>query len=134
MKGSCLCGEVRYEAEGRPLGINYCHCMQCRKASGTAFATNAGFNRSAFRFLSGEDHLAAYESSPGRHRHFCGRCGSPIYSSSERSPDVVYVRIGTFDDSDNLKPDVHIHVASKAPWYEIRDALPQREEEEDLWF
>lgn len=134
MRGSCLCGSVRYEVEGEPLGINYCHCRQCRKASGSAFATNAGVSRTRFRVTEGEHEIVAYESSPGKRRHFCGRCGSPIYSSADRTPDVVYVRIGTLDDDDRLEPDVHIHVASKAPWYEILDFLPRRQAEEDLWF
>lgn len=70
MNGSCLCGEIRYVTDGDIVGINYCHCVQCRKASGTAFATNA----------------------------------------------------------------VVAAVASKAPWYEIRDELPQLQEEEGLTF
>ena len=134
MRGSCLCGNVRYEACGEALGINYCHCRQCRKASGTAFATNAGVARSRFEILEGEDSLAAYATSPGKARRFCRRCGSPIFSESERSPEVVYVRIGTLDDDEGLAPDVHIHVGSKAAWYEIRDELPQLREEEGLWF
>ncbi len=47
---------------------------------------------------------------------------------------MVYARIGTLDDEEDIHPDVHIHVASKAPWYAIRDELPQRRAEEDLWF
>ena len=134
MKGSCLCGAVGYEVTETPAGTNYCHCRQCRKASGTTFATNAAVNRSAFRVLKGKERLKAYESSPGKLRHFCSQCGSPIYSSYQRSPDIVYVRVGTLDDFNEIKPDIHIHVASKAPWYEILDSLPQREGEEDLWF
>lgn len=48
--------------------------------------------------------------------------------------NIVYVRIGTIDEDAGLKPDVHIHVASKAPWYEIRDELPQLQAEEGLSF
>ncbi|MDX1428688.1 MAG: GFA family protein [Rhodothermales bacterium] len=134
MKGCCLCGRVEYEIGGAPLGTNYCHCRQCRKASGSAFATNAAFEKTIFRVVRGEDLITAYESSPGKLRHFCAGCGSPIYSSSSKSPDVVYVRVGTIDDDEGVRPDIHIHVSSKAPWYEIRDPLPQREKEEDLWF
>ena len=134
MKGSCLCGAVRYVIEGDIVGINYCHCVQCRKASGTAFATNAAVAMSDFRIESGRDRLAAFESSPGKKRHFCSRCGSPIYSQYDDGREVVYVRIGTIDDDAELRPDIHIHVRSKAPWYEIRDDLPQAREEEGLSF
>ena len=132
--GSCLCGAVRYRLSAAPLGINLCHCRQCRKASGTAFASNAAIPRDAFHIDAGADSIAQYASSEGKRRHFCGRCGSPLFSSYDADSSVVYVRIGTLDDDDSLTPDVHIHVASKAPWHEIHDALPRREEQEDLWF
>lgn len=133
MRGSCLCGAVRYELASGILGTNYCHCRQCRKASGTAFATNAAVERQALRIVQGEDNLRAFESSPHKHRYFCSTCGSPIYSHSNQTPERVYARIGTLDD-EWVTPDVHIHVASKAPWYEIHDDLPQHREEEGLWF
>ena len=132
--GSCLCGAIRYEIVGVIVGINYCHCRQCRKASGTAFATNAAVDRVALRLLKGAEQLKGFQSSPGKTRYFCGDCGSPIYSHAAAAPGRVYVRIGSLDQDDGLSPDVHIHVESKAPWYAIADSLPQRQGEEDLWF
>ena len=134
MRGSCLCGSIRYEITGAIAGINYCHCVQCRKASGTAFATNAAVESVDFDLTQGRERLAHFESSPGKKRHFCSGCGSPIYSQYDDRMEVVYVRIGTIDDDSELSPDVHIYVASKAPWYEIRDDLPQLQAEEGLAF
>ncbi len=134
MKGSCLCGEIRYEINGDIIGINYCHCGQCRKASGSAFATNAAVSAAHFHVSRGQDRITSIESSPGKKRYFCSGCGSPIYSQHDDAMETVYVRIGTIDDDSQLSPDVHIHVASKAPWYEICDALPQMHEEEGLSF
>lgn len=134
MKGSCLCGEIRYELSGGILGINYCHCGQCRKASGSAFATTLAVATDKFVILQGANCLKAFESSPGKKRYFCANCGSPIYSQFEASRDTVYVRLGTLDEDPGIRPEVHIHVASKAPWYEINDDIPQLEEEEGLWF
>lgn len=133
MKGSCLCGKVAYEIRGRIVGINYCHCTQCRKASGTAFGTSAAVPRESFVLLKGHAHVAAYESTPGKKRYFCRNCGSPLYSERQGAT-TVYVRLGTLDDDPGARPDVHIHVASKAPWYEIKDEIPQLKEEEGLWF
>ena len=48
MKGSCLCGNIVYEISGPIIGINYCHCMQCRKAGGSAFGTSAAVQREGF--------------------------------------------------------------------------------------
>ncbi len=133
LTGSCLCGKVAYAIAGPITGINFCHCRQCRKASGTAFATNAGVARENFSVLRGQSHLTGYESSPGKRRVFCASCGSPLYSE-RHGGKTVYVRLGTLDDELRAIPDVHIHVASKAPWYEINDDIPQLEEEEGIWF
>ena len=131
-QGGCLCGRVRYVVTAAPSGTNYCHCSQCRKASGSAFAVNAGIARDAFRLTAGKGDLSYFESSPGKRRFFCGTCGSPIFSQA--GPGTVYVRVGTLDDADAVTPDVHIHVASKVTWFEIADDLPRCEAEEGLWF
>ena len=133
MKGSCLCGSVAYELLGDILGVNYCHCAQCRKASGTAFATSAAVRQKNFKIVKGHEHVTAYESSPGKKRYFCECCGSPLYSRREGA-STIYIRLGTLDDDPIVRPNVHIHVASKAPWYEIKDDLPQLDAEEGLWF
>ena len=133
LKGSCLCGQIRYEVHGAFIGINYCHCKQCRKASGSAFGTSAAVSREEFNILAGHAHLAAYQSTPGKKRYFCRNCGSPLYSHRQGA-EVVYVRLGTLDDDPGARPDVHIHVASKASWYDVDDNLPKLDGEEGLWF
>lgn len=133
MKGSCLCNKVTYEIRGDIQGINYCHCRQCRKASGSAFGTSAAVNKQTFHILDGRENVAAYESTPGKNRYFCRICGSPLYSQRDEA-DRIYVRLGTLDDDPGARPDVHIHVSSKAVWHEITDDLPQLGEEEGLWF
>lgn len=128
LRGSCNCGKVRYELRGTPLGMYYCHCGTCRKATGSSLATNVFMATADFVLVSGRDVLTAFESSPSKHRYFCSACGSPIYSQAEKTRDMVSVRCGTLDDDPQLRPATHIYVASKAPWYEIRDDLPQHPE------
>ena len=123
--GSCLCGTIRYEIRGTLGPILLCHCVQCRKAQGSAFASNAAVKATDFAIVAGEDALAAYESSPGKRRHFCRQCGSPIISTRDAVPGVVRVRIGTLDSNVDATPSAHIYVASKAAWLEIHDGLPQ---------
>ncbi len=134
MKGGCLCGTIRYEISGEPLGMHHCHCHQCRRASGASFATTMVVRAADFDFLQGEDQLAAYESTPGKQRTFCGRCGSPIYSRYDDNPGFINLRSGTLDGDPGARPSLHIHVASRAPWIEITDNLPQSREEEGLAF
>ena len=125
ISGGCLCGAVRYRIDGEPLGMYYCHCQQCRRASGASFATNLIVHSESFALTDGEDLLAAYESSPGKRRHFCSRCGSPIFSHDRATEAMRSVRSGTLDADPGLRPTMHFHVASKSHWFEITDPLPQ---------
>lgn len=125
LRGSCLCGRIRYEIDA-PLGVaNHCHCSMCRKAQGSAFRTRAAVRRSSFHWRSGEELLTRYESSPGTTRCFCSVCGSPLASFFADAPDTIGLPLGALDDDPGVRPSFHVHVASKAPWYEITDALPQ---------
>jgi hypothetical protein len=124
-QGSCLCGGVRYTYTGGFGGFIYCHCSLCRKAQGSAFGANAPVDEAGFQLLQGEALLKAYESSPGKQRVFCSHCGSPLYSRSAAVPGVLRLRLGLLDTPPPLGPQAHIFAASKAPWYDILDGLPQ---------
>jgi len=123
--GSCLCGGIRFEVNAELGPIDICHCQQCRKAQGTAFATNTPVAASALRITGGADLLKAYESSPGKRRHFCSACGSPIYSQRDAKPDVVRIRVGVINEPLNVRPHAHYHTASKCNWWDITDTLPR---------
>jgi hypothetical protein len=78
-----------------------------------------------FEFVRGEELVTFYESSPGNHRGFCRVCGSPILSKFDDDPDHYGLPPGALDDDPGIKPNFHVHVASKAPWFTITDDLPQ---------
>ena len=124
-EGSCLCGTVRFEIAGPIRNIVYCHCSRCRKAQGSAFATNGIVAADAFVITHGEGELTVYESMPGRTKHFCRVCGSPIASKNAADPDNVRVRIGTIETYIAERPMAHIFATSKADWEEICGDLPQ---------
>ncbi len=97
----------------------------CRKSHGAAFATWASVNPDRFRWTSGVGFVEGYESSPGKERCFCKKCSSPlVITDSGKTTEVV---LGTVDGDPGVRPGEHIFVGSKAPWYEIADALPQFE-------
>ena len=123
--GSCLCGTVRFSISGGIRNIIFCHCSQCRKAQGTAFATNGIVNEQDFRIESGEDALSQYKSSPGQTRYFCKICGSPMLSKNTAKPGQVRVRLGTIESDITERPQAHIFVGSKANWETITGDLPQ---------
>lgn len=123
--GSCLCGSVKFTISGKINNIVYCHCSKCRKAQGSAFATNGNVIANEFRFISGENNLTAYQSSATQKKYFCKTCGSPIMSKSTDKPDIIRIRLGTIESEIFEVPEAHIFVASKAHWETIDDDLPQ---------
>jgi hypothetical protein len=125
LTGSCLCGGVRYEINGELSAVTNCHCSLCRKMSGSAFSSGASIPASSFRFVSGEELLKQWESSPGYDRIFCGRCGSPLIKRKAKDPESIRLRVGTLDSDPGVTMSRHMHVSSKAPWVEIKDGLPQ---------
>ena len=125
LKGSCLCGGVKYEIDGELSAVTNCHCSLCRKMSGSAFSSGATIPAASFRFVAGEELVKEWDSSPGNHRVFCGRCGSPIVKKKDKDPEHLRFRPGTLDSDPGVKISKHTHVSSKAPWVEIKDGLPQ---------
>ncbi|MDC0661212.1 GFA family protein [Marinobacter sp. SS21] len=108
-----------------------CHCSQCRRAQGSAYATNSPIQASEFRFVTGHEFVKAFESGPGKQRAFCGECGSPLYSRLDSKPERLRLRIGTLKTPIEAKPSYHIHASSAAEWYEFTDGLPRYQALED---
>ncbi len=124
-EGGCLCGAVRFAITGPIRNIVYCHCSQCRKAQGSAFAANGIVAAADFQITRGEKELTTFQSSPGKSKHFCRICGSPIMSTSTARPGDVRIRLGTVESDIAERPMAHIFATSKAAWEHIADDLPQ---------
>ena len=124
-QGSCLCGKVKFTLSGKINDIVYCHCSQCRKAQGSAFATNANVDKKSFHFIQGEDNLTAYAYSAEQKKYFCKSCGSPVMSKNTNHPETIRIRLGTIESEITERPQAHIFVDSKANWEEVCDSLPQ---------
>ena len=122
--GSCLCGKITYLYEGEITEISMCHCSQCRKAQGSAFAAVCPIDHTKLQ-INGKEHIKEYASSIGKIRAFCGECGSPLYSQKSDLPDVVRLRIGTLDTLVETNNCYHKFIDSKAEWYKIADGFPQ---------
>ena len=125
LRGSCLCGAVRYEVTGPVHDVHHCHCFMCRKAHGSAFSTFARLTARDFRIVAGEGQVRGYRSSAPIERTFCATCGARLTVRFDGMPDTVWIALTTLDDESDVRPGAHMFVASKAPWHEISDALPQ---------
>ena len=115
MKGSCLCQTVAYEVDRLAGPIGHCHCNTCRKAHAAAFATTARVDRASFRWLAGKEAVGSFESTPGKLRHFCTRCGSHLMAEWKTQPQVI-VRVATLDEDPGSRPAGNIWVSHDQPW------------------
>lgn len=134
LRGSCLCQGVAFAIDGPVTDALYCHCTMCRKAHGTAFRARARIKSADFRWTKGEDLVRYCESSPGLYRSFCSVCGANLISTFDARPHVYGLALGVLDDDPQVRARCHVHVASKAPWFEITDDLPQFDELPDARF
>lgn len=125
--GRCLCGGIRFEIDGPLAAIQVCHCGQCRRAQGAPLASNIPVPVPRFRWIDGQALLSAYESSPGKERCFCSRCGSPVFSRRVDDPHTLRVRAGILEGPLDSRPVAHFHVASMANWWTLDDTLPRFE-------
>jgi hypothetical protein len=127
IEGSCQCGEVSYEYAGEFGVITVCHCSDCRKAQGSASVVAAPVDTAHFRWKRGEEWITEYESSPGKKRAFCRRCGSPLYSRRDDLPGVLRLRMGTIDTPTDATPVAHIFATGVPPWAALDDGWPRYE-------
>lgn len=126
-EGSCFCGTVRYAIEGPFKSMMSCHCSMCRKHHGSPFATYVSAPVTGFRWISGEDGMIRYQSSARATRYSCATCGSALPMTSP-AYSVALLPAGPLEGDLGIKPQAHIFVGSKAPWYTIADNLPRHEE------
>jgi hypothetical protein len=122
LTGGCLCGAIRYKAVGT-AGLNaICHCRMCQRASGAPFMALMFMPSDAVSLLKGQP--LVYRSSRTANRHFCGHCGAPlIFERPARSLSAIVV--GSLDNPNVFKPQMHVCVESAMTWLDIQDDAPR---------
>ena len=130
VRGSCLCGGVKFEVERAVGPFDLCHCSRCRKVSGSAYLTWLGVRREGFRFLQGVDLIKTFElpvsdSPPPYDTSFCSRCGSQVPNPSKTGEPRFEIPAGALEADPLIRPDKHIYTEFMAPWDSIADSLPQ---------
>jgi hypothetical protein len=121
--GGCWCGAVRYRVADEFSYASNCHCSRCRAATGSAFKPFAGIEREKLTVLTGDDTLLIVGTEDLNDTR-CATCGSLLFSVV-RAGAYAHVALGSLKDAPSIRPTEHIFVGSKAPWFEIRDDLPQ---------
>jgi hypothetical protein len=126
--GGCLCKAVRYEIAAEPIATRVCWCRVCQYFALGGPAVSTAFPRNAIT-VSGEakDYSSVADSGSVMHRRFCGNCGTHLFSEAEARPHLVFVRAGTLDDPELVRPIATIWTASAPTWACIDASLPQFE-------
>ena len=119
LEGGCHCGAMRYRIESEPICVNGCHCRDCQKPTGSAFAVNAMIERNRVTVLEGQP------VTDGEAGTRCGHCGVLLWATHPMFGDgILFLRVGTLDQSERMAPDAHFFVRSKHPWIVLPEAVP----------
>ena len=131
LEGGCSCGFVRYRVTGAPIFVNCCHCRDCQRSSGSAFAINAMIEAERV-VLVGEGAPAPDNVPAGEGSMRCPRCATTVWGTHRMfGPAILFVHAGTLDKGEALAPDAHFFVRSKHPWIALApeavafEALPE---------
>jgi len=115
--GGCLCGDIRYRIEGAPRFVAQCFCRDCQKATGTGHTTIIGVEAGHFTVTGTPTVFTSIGDTGGRvNRHFCGRCGSRLFTSGDLPGEVRMVQAGTLDLPEKITPTTAIYLKDRIPW------------------
>ncbi|MEG0008571.1 MAG: GFA family protein [Aeromonas sp.] len=126
LHASCLCGAVKLRLPDSFDYMGNCHCGECRKFSGSDYASVGGLDGDKVEVLKGGDAIARFQKSEETSLAFCRHCGSSLFSQ-KCSSGKINLRLGVLDEAPSQQPGFHIFVGSKAPWHRIGDDCPQFE-------
>jgi hypothetical protein len=126
LRGSCMCGTVRFQVTAPFSTAGYCHCTRCRRRSGTMWTLNGIVGADAFELLQGADEISTWHPPDGLSKSFCRRCGGHVFSGDPEAGDVVGVRLGAVDGDPGIRPRWHQWIESAPKWEPIPDdGLPR---------
>jgi hypothetical protein len=126
ISGSCLCGAVAYTCAGPAIMTATCNCTNCQKQSGSAFSINVGVPKGSLQFTAGKPAIYEDKGESGLpvFRHFCARCGSPLYSAVAAMPQLDFLKAGTLNDTSWVKPGVNLWCKSAQSWVPQLEGVP----------
>jgi hypothetical protein len=122
--GGCRCGAIKFEASSEPFYTSYCHCSDCRRATGAPLAAFVGFFAKDVTFSGVEP--SKYGKHPVK-RSFCANCGAPIAYSDARLSHQIFLMLGAMDHPERYAPAIHGYVSEQLPFLHLNDDLPRLE-------
>ncbi len=139
LNGRCTCGKVKYQLTNKPLIVHCCHCTWCQRETGASFALNAFIETQYVKLLEGQTETinTPTSSTGGQKIVRCNTCKIALWSHYSGAGDVIsLVRIGTLENPNSLRPDIHIYTSTKQDWVKLSDDVASVEEyyqKKDYW-
>jgi hypothetical protein len=127
LAGGCTCRAIRYELHSAPIFVHCCHCRWCQRETGSAFVINAMIEADRAVLTAGTPNVVLTPSNSGKGQKIsrCPTCCVAVWSNYGGGRDAIrFVRVGTLDEPDRLRPDIHIYTASKQPWVVLPESVP----------
>ena len=121
LTGRCYCGRTTFSTTQEPQTVAYCHCDDCRRATGGPVAAFAALDEKAVTFLPDEGRKVSV--NPSVTRTFCADCGSSLTGRYDYLPGQVYISLGVIDQANDLAPKIHSHESERLTWLHINDNL-----------
>jgi hypothetical protein len=127
ISGGCSCGTIRYETEADPVVMVNCHCRDCQRAGGSAYAPVVVLPAAAVK-LTGAPRYFKTVGQAGKaiERGFCPTCGCQVMVKLERMPDMLGVQAASLDDPSTYKPTLELFTASAQPWDQLLPGTEKR--------
>ena len=139
LEGGCACRAVRYRLLSDPLIVHACHCTECQRLTGGAFAVNALIETDRVETLAGEPRAVPVTGTSGKPQTIfrCPDCATALWSHYPGAgTKLAFVRVGTLDEPAGLPPDIHIFTSTKLPWVVLppgAKAVPEFYRPAELW-
>ena len=116
--GGCLCGAIRYEVKGEPVRVAQCHCDDCRRATGSSFATNVFVKEDDLTILQGTPKSFEHKSDSGSTmtKQFCSHCGSQLFGFGSGSAGIRNIKVGSIDDASFVRPQIEVFTSKALPF------------------
>src|ERR1700686_968355 len=127
LEGGCSCAALRYKLTASPLIVHACHCRDCQRVTGSGFVINIWIEKQFVETNGAIPKSFMLRGGSGRNHEvfFCDKCGTYLWSRYHGAPgDALFVRAGTLDKPEAVKPDVHIFTRSKLPWLDLPAGAP----------
>ncbi|KAF2874406.1 Mss4-like protein [Massariosphaeria phaeospora] len=130
-QGGCMCGNVRYTVEGEPKSKALCHCVDCRKITGSTYSTNGIYAEDDFKVTQGttKQHVKTADGGNKITSHFCGDCGSTMWREGPSFKGLKVVKVGTLDGGDALdqfQPNTELYSSVRVPWVPAVEGAAQK--------